>query len=62
MEVTDELLNKAPRENKVAIMGIIGIMNVCGSNYLGVITGVQKVGVLNNANINKITQVRMFPF
>ena len=37
-------------------------MNVCGSNYLGVITSTERVGVLNNANINKITGVKLFPF
>ena len=62
MESTDDLLNKAPRENRTPIQGIIGILNVCGLNYLGVITSTERVGVLNNANINKITGVKLFPF
>ena len=62
VESTDDLLNKAPRENKTAIQGIIGILNVCGTNYLGVITSTEKVGTLNNANINKVTGVKLLRF
>ena len=45
-----------------SIFGIIGIMNVLGTNYLGVIENADHVGTLNNAKIYKITDVGMIPF
>lgn len=44
------------------IYGIVGIMNVLGINYLGVIENAAHVGTLNNAKIYKITNVNMLPF
>ena len=46
----------------ISIYGIVGIMNVLGTNYLGVIENVEHVGTLNNAKIYKITDVGMIPF
>lgn len=43
-------------------MGIVGIMNVHGLNFLVVITEVEVVGTINRVNINKISQVRLLPF
>jgi hypothetical protein len=37
-------------------------MNVNGTNYLGVISASEVVGVLSQAKINKVTQVKMLPF
>ena len=37
-------------------------MNVNGMNYLGVISASQLVGVLGQAKINKVAQVKMIPF
>ena len=37
-------------------------MNVNGMNYLGVISASQLVGVLVQAKINKVVQVKMIPF
>jgi len=43
-------------------MGIVGIMNVSGNNFLVVISHAQVVGQLNRVNINKVTNVRLLPF
>ena len=44
------------------ISGILGILNHLSHNFLAVIAGYQEVGVLNKAKINKLTQVKFFPF
>ena len=44
------------------IQGIVGVLNVNGNNYLGVIVGSAEVGQLNKAKINKVTQVKLIPF
>ena len=49
-------------KNEGPIQGIVGVMNVNGANYLGVISASQVVGTLNQAKINKVTQVKIFPF
>lgn len=48
--------------NEGAIYGIIGVLNIDGNNYLGVITEIQKVGQINRANINKVTMTKLLPF
>lgn len=58
----DMLLNSVKRVKEGAIMGIVGIMNVHGLNFLVVITEVEVVGTLKGVNINKISQVRLLPF
>lgn len=40
----------------------MGILNIDGKNYLGVISEIAKVGQINRANINKITGVKLVPF
>jgi hypothetical protein len=40
----DKLLNSVKRVNDGAIMGIVGIMNVHGLNFLAVITKTEVVG------------------
>jgi hypothetical protein len=49
-------------KNEGPIQGIVGVMNVNGANYLGVISASQVVGTLNKAKINKVSQVKIFPF
>lgn len=44
------------------IYGLIGVMNIVGQNYLGVITDYKTEGKLLGAEINKITQVTLIPF
>ncbi len=43
-------------------MGIVGIMNVEGLNFLALINKIEVVGQLNNVNINKVTEVSLIPF
>lgn len=56
------MIEAARRVTSGSIYGIVGIMNVMGVNYLGVIENAAHVGTLNNAKIYKITQVAMVPF
>ena len=58
----DALLNSIKRINEGPIMGIVGIMNVHGLNFLAVITKIEVVGQLNKVNINKVATVRLLPF
>lgn len=58
----DAVIDSANRVTSCAIYGIVGIMNVMGTNYLGVIENAQHVGTLNNAKIYNITEVRLVPF
>lgn len=58
----DSLLNSVKRINEGAIMGIVGIINVAGLNFLAVIDKTEVVGQLNRVNINKVTGVSMLPF
>jgi hypothetical protein len=51
----DTLLNSVKRIKEGPIMGIVGIMNVHGLNFLVVITEVEVVGTLKSVNINKIS-------
>ncbi len=44
------------------IYGLIGILNIVGQNYLGVITDYRTEGKLLGADINKITKVSLIPF
>jgi hypothetical protein len=44
------------------IYGLIGILNIVGQNYLGVITDYRTEGKLLGGDINKITQVSLIPF
>jgi hypothetical protein len=44
------------------IYGLIGILNIVGQNYLGVITDYRTEGKLLGADINKITQVSLIPY
>ena len=56
------MLKAGSNINEGAIFGIVGILNVDGNNYLGVINEIAKVGQINRANINKITAVKLLPF
>jgi len=58
----DSVIEAARRVISGPIYGIVGIMNVLGVNYLGVIENAAQVGTLNNAKIYKITTVNMVPF
>ncbi len=61
--VTDDtLLSSVTRINEGAIMGVIGIMNVQGLNFLAVISGCEVVGQLSKVNINKVATVRLLAF
>jgi len=37
-------------------------LNYGDVNYLAVIAGVQQVGIINKAKINKVTAVKLLPF
>jgi hypothetical protein len=43
------------RTSEGEIFGIVGIINVSNLNFLAVITQVKQVGVLNKAQIKKIS-------
>ena len=58
----DKVIEAARRVTSGPIYGIVGIMNVLGNNYLGVIENALQVGTLNKAKIYKITNVQMIPF
>jgi hypothetical protein len=58
----DNLLRTSSPINEGAIFGIVGIINIDGNNYLGVISEIQKVGQINRANINKVTGIKLVPF
>ena len=49
-------------KKEAEIYGLIGVMNIVGQNYLGVISGYRTEGKLLGADINKITQVFLIPF
>ena len=49
----DKVLEQARRVTSGPIFGIVGIMNVLGNNYLGVIENAAQVGTLNKAKIFK---------
>ena len=51
------MIEAARRVTSGPIYGIVGIMNVLGNNYLGVIENAAQVGTLNKAKIYKITSV-----
>ena len=51
----DSVLDTARRVSSGPIFGIVGIMNIVGHNYLGVIENAAHVGTLNNAKIYKVT-------
>jgi hypothetical protein len=44
------------------MFGLVGILNLFGFNFLCVIKQIERVAVLNKANINKITGVKIYPF
>jgi len=48
--------------NEGKISGLLGIMNYGGANFLGVIANHINVGKLNKANVNKISQIKIYPF
>jgi hypothetical protein len=58
----DALLKQSSAINEGAIFGIVGILNIDGNNYLGVISEILKVGQINKANINKVATVKLLPF
>lgn len=58
----DAMLKTSSSINEGAIFGIVGILNIDGSNYLGVISEIAKVGQINKANINKVQTVKLVPF
>ena len=58
----DSVIEAAQKVTSGPIFGVVGIMNILGINYLGVIENAAIVGTLNNAKIYKITNVNMVPF
>jgi hypothetical protein len=58
----DNILKQSSAINEGAIFGIVGILNIEGVNYLGVISEIAKVGQINKANINKVVSVKLLPF
>jgi hypothetical protein len=58
---TDGTTGKAIKKD-AAILGVIGITNICGANYLAVIEQATKVGVLNQSDVNKVTVATFYPF
>ena len=59
---SDSVFDNVRRTSAGPIYGIVGIMNIVGKNYLGVIENAAVVGTLNNAKIYKITSVNLIPF
>jgi hypothetical protein len=59
---TDSMLDSVKRSNEGHIKGIIGVMNVSGHNFLAVIKDAQSAGCLNQANIWKVTEVKLLAF
>jgi hypothetical protein len=55
-------LNSVKRVRHGSIFGIVGIINVSGSNYLGVITKSAKVAKLNGSSIYRVVQVKLISF
>jgi len=52
-------------QNKITegpIYGIVGIMNIIGHNFLGVIKSADIIGKLYGAHVYKITEVKLIPF
>ena len=61
--IMEKVVSKGGIVKKEAdIYGLIGVMNIVGQNYLGVITDYKTEGKLLGADINKITQVSLIPF
>ena len=61
--IMEKVASKGSMVKKEAdIYGLIGVMNIVGQNYLGVITDYKTEGKLLGADINKITQVSLIPF
>jgi hypothetical protein len=44
------------------ILGIIGVMNIVGMNYLAVISEAEYIGELYSASVYKISLVNLHPF
>ena len=58
----ERIISKGSIVKKEAeIYGLIGVMNIVGQNYLGVISDYRTEGKLLGADINKITQVFLIP-
>jgi len=55
-------LNQVKRVRIGSIYGIIGVLNVSGSNYLGVITKALKVAKLNGSSIYRVVEVKFISF
>jgi hypothetical protein len=53
--VYDDKMLESNRTSEGEIFGIVGIINVSNLNFLAVITQVKQVGVLNKAQIKKIS-------
>ena len=54
--IMEKVVSKGSIVKKVAdIYGVIGVMNIVGQNYIGVITDYKTEGKLLGAEINKIT-------
>ncbi len=44
------------------ILAFVGVMNIAGCNYIGVITEAEVLGELNKSKIYKVSQVELVPF
>lgn len=49
-------------KKEAEIIGVIGIMNIAGCNYLATILNAELIGNLYNARIFKVSEVTLIPF
>jgi hypothetical protein len=56
-----EASDMAKTAERIAIFGILGIINVDGFNHLVVITAKQPVALLQGSAVFEITEVRLIP-
>lgn len=51
----DKLMNSISKMNEGKILGIVGVMNIIGHNYLCVIKNAENLGSFLGAHLYKIT-------
>lgn len=62
LDQAEIFVNERMRISEGPIMGVLGIMNIVGQNYLCCVKEAQSVGKLYGADIFKITDIRLIPF
>ena len=49
-------------KNEGGILGVMGVLNIVGRNYLGVLTEAELVGEINKSSIYKVSKINLVPF